>query len=154
MGAVVPGARAYRWFAVKHSSNFFRCGTETDISLTSSSTGSSAAFTFAATPLVAVVLSTFLRFCAGSSPPCSRSWTKLAISLKRAIFPGESGGWRSQFLRAMLENPNQEKTLTSGSLNALEDVGPRLEDKTKRLGVKRRAHVVNAKQRPPGAATD
>lgn len=80
-GAVVPGALAYRWPVVKHSSYFFLWGTETDISLMTSSTASSAADPEVAAfdgingrapdfgpPLAAGALSIFRRFAEGSEP--------------------------------------------------------------------------------------
>lgn len=74
IGFVVPGARAYKWFDVKQSSNFFLCGTETDISLISRRTASSSAFDcvlVAEGAPFAAPTSTLLFLCAGSLLPCS-----------------------------------------------------------------------------------
>lgn len=81
IGTVVLGVRAYRWFAVKHNSNFFLWGTDTEISLISSSIGSSAAFVSTVAlglfPFVFAegwATSTRLLLCAGSPFDTKVSW--------------------------------------------------------------------------------
>lgn len=73
IGAVVPGALAYKWFAVIHISNFFLWGTDTEISLTTSSTGSSAAFVLIEGAPFVLSTSTLRFLCAGSLPNCKLS---------------------------------------------------------------------------------
>lgn len=73
----MPGALAYKWFAVKQISSFFLCGTTTEISLTSKRTSSSAAFDSTAwlfgLPFACCSAPNFLFFCAGSPFSCNRS---------------------------------------------------------------------------------
>lgn len=79
---------------MKHSSNFFLCGTDTDISRISSRTSSvdgSAPFAPRGTaPFGAVLSSTRRLFAAGSEVVWSWSCTKLAMLLNSATLAGES----------------------------------------------------------------
>lgn len=100
-GPDVPGAFAYRCLAVKHMSNFLRCGIETDTSLISSWTGSLAteAKPFDEAPArpfdepdgtpTGSGPSSFLRFSAGSDWSVA-SERNAAILLKRTTRPGVS----------------------------------------------------------------
>jgi hypothetical protein len=95
-GVLVPGARAYRCWAVKHRSNFFRCGMETEMSFISSRTSSratlSAVLVVVSIPFCDGSISTRRRFCAGSNDwlSLSCSYTKSTILLKSFTREGES----------------------------------------------------------------
>jgi len=95
-GVLVPGARAYRCWDVKHRSNFFRCGMETEMSFISSKTSSratlSAVLVVVSIPFCDGSISTRRRFCAGSDDwlSLSCSYTKSTILLKSFTRDGES----------------------------------------------------------------
>lgn len=124
-GAEPPDARAYRKFFVKQRSYRLRCGAATEMSLTSNKMGSAAAASavkdasagcepagggaVGACPFCCVgALSSRLLFAAGPSGASvedSRSCTKLAMALNRAVRAGVSGGARRR----------QHATLADGS---------------------------------------
>jgi hypothetical protein len=112
-GTDVPDARAYRKSLVKQRSYFLRCGAVTEMSLTSSNTGSAtAASALKAAPcepaggalpcacpfgracVGVCAISTRLLLDAGSAWPsaeANRSYTKLAMSLNKVVRAGVSG---------------------------------------------------------------
>jgi hypothetical protein len=145
-GPVVPGTRAYRWSAVKHSSYFLRCGTDTDMSLTSRRTCSAATSVAvlveeASLPPsadgaaagrgdvdVVVPPSRRRRFEDGSSASAGmRSATNVAISLKSVMRAGVSAACA---MPARMSG-REEKTASSAresSAGAMVGVGGRGEE--------------------------
>lgn len=156
-GDVVPGARAYRWPPVKHRSNFLRWGTETEMSLISSSTSSFARLSteFVTAPLDAWPVRdgsfpTRRRFWAGSSAwtPFSCSSTNPAILLNSLIREGESvdpcvlveQSFETGRDGEQSRRRGCEDDLTSSLLDAFNNVWSRLEYQVQLLRIKGRRH--------------
>lgn len=128
---------------MKQSSNFFLCGTDTDISLISRRTSSvdgSVPFALPGpAPFAPAPSSTRRLFAAGSELVWSWSCTKLAMLLNSVTLAGESG-----ILLVTATTTRDRKdggAGTGGCFDALQNVGAGLEDEAEPLGVQSGGHL-------------